>query len=62
MAEQSNRRIRIIVQRNELEAVFSSMANSVVALPPTNDRHPFSIKEEDELRLPVSGIPWRWQT
>lgn len=33
MAEQINRRIRIIIQqRNELEAVFSSMADSVVAI------------------------------
>lgn len=33
MAEQINRRIRVIIQqRNELEAVFSSMADSVVAI------------------------------
>lgn len=33
MAEQINRRIRIIIQqRNELEAVFSSMADAVVAI------------------------------
>ena len=33
MAEEINRRIRIIIQqRNELEAVFSSMADSVVAI------------------------------
>lgn len=58
MAEQINRCIRIIIQqRNELEAVFSSMADSVVAIDADKKiDHP----HESGGGLACSPCPRRW--